>query len=101
MFRFIAKVWFAGEINDYRRERKRRKFVEKIERKKRQAEIGRNLRNSKELGTYQKGTWIMLASLIGFFVGGVLFPPITLIALIGFITGVTIQLKSVYKANNN
>lgn len=99
MIKFIAKVWAAGEINDYRRERKRRKFIEKIERKKRQAEIGRNLRNSDELGAYQKGTGIMLASLGAFFVGGLIYPPISLIALVGFTVGISIQLRSVYKAN--
>ena len=33
MFKFITKVWLAGEINDFRRDRKKRKAREKKIRK--------------------------------------------------------------------
>lgn len=35
MFKFITKVWIAGEINDFRRNRKKRKAEEKQMRKER------------------------------------------------------------------
>lgn len=44
MFKFIAKVWVAGEVNDFRRDRKKRKIQEKQERKLRRQ------RNVAELG---------------------------------------------------
>lgn len=44
MFKFLAKVWMAGEINDYRRERKKRKIEQK--RIKRE----RRIRNVAEIG---------------------------------------------------
>lgn len=44
MFKFLAKVWMAGEINDYRRERKKRKVRE------RQMREERRLRNVAEVG---------------------------------------------------
>ena len=44
MFKFLAKVWMAGEINDYRRDRKKRKIQEKQEKKLRRQ------RNVAELG---------------------------------------------------
>ena len=44
MFKFLAKVWIAGEINDYRRDRKKRKIEQKrIKREKR-------IRNVAEIG---------------------------------------------------
>ena len=44
MFKFLAKVWMAGEINDYRRDRKKRKIEQK--RIKREGRI----RNVAEIG---------------------------------------------------
>lgn len=44
MFKFLAKVWMAGEINDYRRDRKKRKIEQK--RIKRE----RRIRNVAEIG---------------------------------------------------
>ena len=44
MFKFLAKVWMAGEINDYRRDRKKRKIQEKQDKKLRRQ------RNVAELG---------------------------------------------------
>lgn len=44
MLRFITKVWIAGEINDFRRNRKRRKI------KERQIREERKVRNIAEIG---------------------------------------------------
>lgn len=44
MFKFLARVWIAGEISDYRRERKKRKARE------RQMREERRLRNIAEVG---------------------------------------------------
>ena len=44
MFKFITKVWMAGEINDFRRDRKKRKARE------RQMKEERRLRNVAEVG---------------------------------------------------
>ncbi len=44
MLKFITKVWVAGEINDYRRDRKKRK----IEQKKTKRE--KRIRNVAEIG---------------------------------------------------
>ena len=44
MFKFMAKVWMAGEINDFRRDRKKRKAREKHIREE------RRIRNVAEIG---------------------------------------------------
>lgn len=65
MLKFITKVWVAGEINDYRRDRKKRKIEQKRIKKEKRirnvAEIGmvdEIVRNDKEkeerMGRYSK-----------------------------------------------
>ena len=93
MFKFLAKVWMAGEINDYRRDRKKRKIQEKQEKKLRRQ------RNVAELGMVDeivkddvaaKKEWemtqnkLVIAALVFFvsLIGSFMFIPLFFVALI-------------------
>lgn len=104
MFKFITKVWIAGEINDFRRNRKKRKSEEKQMRKERRvrniAEIGmvdEIVKNDKakkrEWETIQNklvvSALIFFVSLIASFV----FIPLFFVALIDLIYMIIIAFK--------
>ena len=93
MFKFLAKVWMAGEINDYRRDRKKRKIQEKQEKKLRRQ------RNVAELGMVDeivkddvaaKKEWemtqnkLVIAALVFFvsLIGSFMFIPLFFVALV-------------------
>lgn len=93
MFKFLAKVWMAGEINDYRRDRKKRKIQEKQEKKLRRQ------RNVAELGMVdeivkddksKKKEWemtqnkLVIAALVFFvsLIGSFMFIPLFFVALV-------------------
>ena len=93
MFKFLAKVWMAGEINDYRRDRKKRKIQEKQQKKLRRQ------RNVAELGMVDeivkddvaaKKEWemtqnkLVIAALVFFvsLIGSFMFIPLFFVALV-------------------
>ena len=93
MLKFITKVWVAGEINDYRRDRKKRKIQEKQEKKLRRQ------RNVAELGMVDeivkddvaaKKEWemtqnkLVIAALVFFvsLIGSFMFIPLFFVALV-------------------
>ena len=93
MFKFLAKIWMAGEINDYRRDRKKRKIQEKQEKKLRRQ------RNVAELGMVDeivkddvaaKKEWemtqnkLVIAALVFFvsLIGSFMFIPLFFVALV-------------------
>lgn len=93
MFKFITKVWAAGEINDFRRNRKKRKAEEKQMKKERRirnvAEIGmvdEIVKNDKE----KKKEWeniqnkLVVSALIFFvsLISSFIFIPLFLVALV-------------------
>lgn len=93
MFKFLAKVWMAGEINDYRRDRKKRKIEQKrIKREKRirnVAEIGmvdEAVKNDKS----KKKEWedvqnkLVISALVFFvsLIGSFMFIPLFFVALV-------------------
>lgn len=104
MFKFITKVWVAGEINDFRRGRKKRKVEEKQIRKERRirnvAEIGKvdeivanDKAKKKEWESIQNklvvSALIFFVSLIASFV----FIPLFFVALIDLIYMIIIAFK--------
>lgn len=104
MFKFITKVWVAGEINDFRRGRKKRKVEEKQIRKERRirnvAEIGKvdemvanDKAKKKEWESIQNklvvSALIFFVSLIDSFV----FTPLFFVALIDLIYMIIIAFK--------
>ena len=93
MFKFLEKIWMAGEINDYRRDRKKRKIQEKQEKKLRRQ------RNVAELGMVDeivkddvaaKKEWemtqnkLVIAALVFFvsLIGSFMFIPLFFVALV-------------------
>lgn len=73
MLEFIAKVWAAGEINDFRRNRKKRKQQEKIlkqnKAQQRVAELGiieEKIKENNDLEVKYKriGNWFSISALI-------------------------------------
>lgn len=93
MFKFLAKVWMAGEINDYRRDRKKRKIEQK--RIKRE----RRIRNVAEIGMvdeavkndkFKKKEWediqnkLVISALVFFvsLIGSFMFIPLFFVALV-------------------
>lgn len=93
MFKFLAKVWMAGEINDYRRDRKKRKIEQKRIKKEKRirnvAEIGmvdEIVRNDKS----KKKEWESIQnkltiSVLVFFIsliGSFMFIPLFFVALV-------------------
>lgn len=104
MFKFIGKVWMAGEINDYRRERKKRKARE------RQMREERRLRNIAEVGMVdeivkndevKKKEWetvqnkLVISALVFFasFIASLVFIPLFFVALIDLIYMIIIAFK--------
>ena len=87
MFKFLAKVWMAGEINDYRRERKKRKIEQKRIKKEKRirnvAEIGMvDEAKKKEWETIQ--TKLVISALIFFtsLIASLVFIPLFFVALV-------------------
>ncbi len=93
MFKFLAKVWMAGEINDYRRDRKKRKIEQKRIKRERRirnvAEIGiidEIVKNDKE----KKKEWedvqnkLVISALVFFIslIGSFMFIPLFFVALV-------------------
>lgn len=93
MFKFLAKVWMAGEINDYRRDRKKRKIEQK--RIKRE----RRIRNVAEIGMvdeavkndkFKKKEWesiqnkLVISALVFFvsLIASFIFIPLFFVALV-------------------
>ncbi len=114
MFKFLAKVWMAGEINDFRRDRKKRKAREKQMRKERRirnvAEIGmvdeivkNDEAKKKEWETIQAklviSALVFFASLIASFV----FIPLFFVALIDifYIIVIAFKYEKIKKRNLN
>lgn len=104
MFKFITKVWMAGEINDFRRNRKKRKAKERQMREERRirnvAEIGivdeivkNDETKKKEWETIQAklviSTLVFFASLIASFV----FIPLFFVALVDLIYMIVVAFK--------
>lgn len=93
MFKFLAKVWMAGEINDFRRDRKRRKAREKQMRKERRirnvAEIGmvdeivkNDEAKKKEWETIQAKLVISALVFFASLIAGLVFIPLFFVALV-------------------
>ena len=104
MFKFLAKVWMAGEINDYRRDRKKRKIEQKRIKKEKRirnvAEIGiidEIVKNDKE----KKKEWedtqnkLVLSSLVFFLslIISLFFVPMFFVALIDIVYMVVMAFK--------
>lgn len=104
MFKFITKVWMAGEINDFRRDRKKRKAKERQMREERRlrnvAEVGmvdeivkNDETKKKEWETIQAklviSTLVFFASLIASFV----FIPLFFVALVDLIYMIVVAFK--------
>lgn len=104
MFKFLAKVWMAGEINDYRRDRKKRKIEQKRIKRERRirnvAEIGmvdEIVRNDKE----KKKEWedtqnkLVLSSLVFFLslIISLFFVPMFFVALIDIVYVIVMAFK--------
>lgn len=104
MFKFITKVWMAGEINDFRRDRKKRKARERQMREERRfrnvAEVGmvdeivkNDETKKKEWETIQAklviSTLVFFASLIASFV----FIPLFFVALVDLIYMIVVAFK--------
>lgn len=104
MFKFITKVWMAGEINDFRRDRKKRKAKERQMREERRlrnvAEVGmvdeivkNDETKKKEWETIQAklviSTLVFFASLIASFV----FIPLLFVALVDLIYMIVVAFK--------
>lgn len=104
MFKFLAKVWMAGEINDYRRDRKKRKIEQKRIKRERRirnvAEIGiidEIVRNDKE----KKKEWedtqnkLVLSSLVFFLslIISLFFVPMFFVALIDIVYMIVMAFK--------
>ena len=104
MFKFITKVWVAGEINDFRRGRKKRKVEEKQIRKE------RRIRNVAEIGMVdeivandkaKKKEWesiqnkLVVSALIFFvsLIASFVFIPLFFVALIDLIYMIIIAFK--------
>lgn len=104
MFKFITKVWVAGEINDFRRGRKKRKVEEKQIRKE------RRIRNVAEIGMVdemvandkaKKKEWesiqnkLVVSALIFFvsLIDSFVFTPLFFVALIDLIYMIIIAFK--------
>ena len=93
MLKFITKVWVAGEINDYRRDRKKRKIQEKQEKKLRRqrnvAELGmvdEAVKNDKSKKKEWEGIQnkLVIAALVFFvsLIGSFMFIPLFFVALV-------------------
>lgn len=104
MFKFLAKVWVAGEINDYRRDRKKRKIEQKRIKRERRirnvAEIGiidEIVKNDKE----KKKEWedvqnkLVLSSLVFFLsiIISLFFVPMFFVALIDIVYVIVMAFK--------
>ena len=104
MFKFLAKVWMAGEINDYRRDRKKRKIEQKRIKKEKRirnvAEIGmvdEIVRNDKE----KKKEWedtqnkLVLSSLVFFLslIISLFFVPMFFVTLIDIVYMIVMAFK--------
>lgn len=104
MFKFLAKVWMAGEINDYRRDRKKRKIEQKRIKKEKRirnvAEIGiidEIVKNDKE----KKKEWedtqnkLVLSSLVFFLslIISLFFVPMFFVALIDIVYMIVMAFK--------
>lgn len=104
MFKFLAKVWMAGEINDYRRDRKKRKIEQKRIKRERRirnvAEIGiidEIVKNDKE----KKKEWedvqnkLVLSSLVFFLslIISLFFVPMFFVALIDIVYVIVMAFK--------
>ena len=104
MFKFLAKVWMAGEINDYRRDRKKRKIEKKRIKKEKRirnvAEIGiidEIVKNDKE----KKKEWedtqnkLVLSSLVFFLslIISLFFVPMFFVALIDIVYMIVMAFK--------
>lgn len=104
MFKFITKVWVAGEINDFRRDRKKRKTKERQMRKE------RRIRNVAEIGMVdeivkddevKKKEWesiqnkLVVSALIFFvsLIASFVFIPLFFVALIDLIYMIIIAFK--------
>lgn len=114
MFKFITKVWVAGEINDFRRGRKKRKAEEKQIRKERRirnvAEIGmvdeivaNDKTKKKEWETIQNKLGISALMFFVSLIGSFIFIPFFLVALIDLIYMMMLALKyeNIKKKNLN
>lgn len=104
MFKFITKVWMAGEINDFRRDRKKRKAKERQIRKERRirnvAEIGmvdEIVKNDevkkKEWETVQNKLVISALTLFVSLIASFVFIPLFFVALIDLIYMIIITFK--------
>lgn len=104
MLKFITKVWVAGEINDYRRDRKKRKIEQKRIKRERRirnvAEIGiidEIVKNDKE----KKKEWedtqnkLVLSSLVFFLsiIISLFFVPMFFVALIDIVYIIVMAFK--------
>ena len=104
MLKFITKVWVAGEINDYRRDRKKRKIEQKRIKRERRirnvAEIGiidEIVKNDKE----KKKEWedtqnkLVLSSLVFFLslIISLFFVPMFFVALIDIVYMIVMAFK--------
>lgn len=104
MFKFITKVWMVGEINDFRRDRKKRKA------KERQMREERRIRNVAEIGMVdeivkndeaKKKEWetiqakLVISALVFFasLIVGLVFIPLFFVALIDLIYMIIIAFK--------
>lgn len=104
MFKFLAKVWMAGEINDYRRDRKKRKIEQKRIKKEKRirnvAEIGmvdEIVRNDKEKKKEWENTQnkLVLSSLVFFLslIISLFFVPMFFVALIDIVYMIVMAFK--------
>ena len=104
MLKFITKVWVAGEINDYRRDRKKRKIEQKRIKRERRirnvAEIGiidEIVKNDKEKKKEWEDTQNKLViSALTFFVSLIasfVFIPLFFVALVDLIYMIVVAFK--------
>lgn len=104
MFKFLAKVWMAGEINDYRRDRKKRKIEQKRIKRERRirnvAEIGmvdEAVKNDKEKNKEWEDTQnkLVLSSLVFFLslIISLFFVPMFFVALIDIVYMIVMAFK--------
>lgn len=88
MFKFIAKVWVAGEVNDARRAYKKNRRIRKAKEKEMLRQRGLELQNSNQAEIFAKNMIGAFLSILGGLITTAIFPPLgvgLLIAAVVFI----------------
>lgn len=97
MLKFLIKVWVGGEVNDYRREYKKRKAIKKANQRKEyenklNAIAKRNMKEKYE-ECYAKGGLLGLLSIL-ILPFSAIFPPVLLLVLLMFFIGIKNLIKA-------